>query len=82
MAKETFEKKFKKLFNLGDDLYNETKNITKIYLEYKNVFFFRVDGANLYPSCFGNKYIRVKGDNTYGFSENKMGFFMTDVHYP
>ena len=34
--RETFEKKFKKHFNLVEDLHNETKNFIKIYLAYKN----------------------------------------------
>ena len=37
--RETFEKKFKKHFNLGEDLHYETKNFIKIYLEYKNDVF-------------------------------------------
>ena len=57
--RETFEKNFKKHFNLGDDLHNETENFIEIYLKYKNVFV-RADGANLYLSCFDNRYIRVK----------------------
>ena len=75
-------KKFKKHFSLGDDLHNETENFIKIYLEYEDDVFVRVDGSNLYPSCFTNKYIRVKGDNEYGFSKNKAGVYMTHVHYP
>ena len=34
--REIFEKKFKKHFNLGDDLHNETKNFMKICLEYED----------------------------------------------
>ena len=37
--RETFGKKFKKHFNLGEDLHNETKNFIKTYLEYKNDVF-------------------------------------------
>ena len=73
--RETFEKKFKKHFNLVEDLHNETKNFIKIYLEYKNDAFVWIDGANLYPSSFANRYTRVKGDNKYGFSENETGGF-------
>ena len=66
--------------NLRVDLHNETKNVIKIYLEYKD--FVKIDGANLYPSCFFNRYIRVKDGNEDGFSENEVGVYMTDVHYP
>ena len=78
--RETFERKFKKYFNLGDELHNETKNFVKIYLEYEDVFV-RVDGANLYPSCFANRYIRVKDDDQYRFSENEARVYVTDVQY-
>ena len=59
--RETFEKTFKKHFNLGDYGHNETENFIKIYLEYEDDVFVRVDGANLYPSCFANRYVSVKG---------------------
>ena len=65
----TFKKKFKKDFNSEDDLHNETENFIKIDLEYEGDVSVRADGANLYPSCFANRYIKVKGDNEYGFSE-------------
>ena len=65
----TFKKKFKKDFNSEDDLYNETENFLKIDLEYEDDVFVRADEANLYPSCFVNRYIKVKGDNEYGFRE-------------
>ena len=65
----TFKKKFKKDFNSEDDLHNETENFIKTDLEYEDDVFVRADGAILYPSCFANRYIKVKGDNEYGFSE-------------
>ena len=58
------------------------KSVIIIYLEYEDGFFVRVDGANLYPSYFANRYIRVKGDNKYEFSKNETGVYMTDIHYP
>ena len=79
--RETFQKKFKKHFNLGDNLHNETKNFTKIYLEYEDDVFVRVDGAYFYPSCFANRYIRVKGDNEYRFNKNETGVYVTSLHY-
>ena len=78
--RETFERKFKKYFNFGDELHNETKNFVKIYLEYEDVFV-RVNGANLYPSCFANRYIRVKDDDQYRFSKSETRVYMTDVQY-
>ena len=78
--RETFEKKFKKHFNLGDDLHNENKNFIKIYLEYGDDVLVRIDVTNLYPGCFSNRY--MKGDNKYGFSKNETGVYMTDIHYP
>ena len=79
---ETFEKKFKRHSNLADDLDNETENFIKNCLVYEDDVFVRVDGANLYPSCFANRYIRVKRDSEYGFSENQAGVYMNDVRYP
>ena len=79
--REIFEKKLKKHFNLGHELHNETKNSKKIYLEYKDDVFVRVDGAYLYPSCFANRYIRVKGDNENRFSKNEMRVYVVNVHY-
>ena len=80
--RETFEEKFRKHSNLADNLDNETENFIKNCLEYEDDVFVRVDGANLYSSCFANRYIRVKCDSEYGFSENEAGVYMNDVHYP
>ena len=75
-------KKFRKHSNLADNLDNETENFIKNCLEYEDAVFVRVDGANLYSSCFANRYIRVKCDSEYGFSENQAGVYMNDVRYP
>ena len=79
---KNFREKKKKHFSLGDDLHNKTKNFIKTYLEYEDDVFVRADGVNLYPSCFANRYIRVKSDSEYSFSENETGVYMTDVRYP
>ena len=51
-------------------------------MEYEDDDFVRVNGANFYPSYFASRYIRVKGNNEYGFRENEYGVYITDVHYP
>ena len=79
-TRETFQKKFKNVFNLGDDLDNETKNFIRIYPEQENNI---IDGGcTVYPSRFANRYIRTDNDNSYGYEKDETGVNGTFLHYP
>ena len=53
-------------------------SLLELALDVSNLY----EHNTLYPSCFGSRYKRVKGDNKYRFNENETGVYMTDVHYP
>ena len=78
--RETFDKKFKSVFNLGDDPDNETENFIRIYLEQENDVI--EEGCTVYPSWFANRYIRTDNDNSYGYEKDETGVNGTLLHYP